>query len=158
MATTMGVWTPPAGMDASVVKGWRAFYARAMDTYQITPRDYRRLYVAQKGRCWICRTAKGIHPADPKGRGGRRLGIDHDHLSGVVRGLLCTGGDKTCNRVIGWLDHAALKRAVAYLERPPARVLGEMANVEYAARREGITLSEDEMDYLAVSYLWPDPV
>jgi hypothetical protein len=64
--------------------------------------------------------AKGKHPDDPKGRGGRRLGWDHNHTTDVVRGLLCTGGDRTCNRIIGWLNTAALKRAVEYMEDPPA--------------------------------------
>lgn len=110
-----GLWTPPADMRPDVRTSWLAFYSRAMDTYGITPEWYRRLYLAQKGRCWICRKAKGIHPDDPKGGGSRRLGIDHNHLTGAVRGLLCTGGDKTCNRIIGWLDASALRRAASYL-------------------------------------------
>lgn len=111
-----GLWQPPEGMRRDVANAWRSFYGRAMDTYGVTPKQYRRLYLAQKGRCWICLKAKGIHPDDPKGGGSRRLGIDHNHTTGAVRGLLCTGGDKTCNRIIGWLSAPALRRAARYLE------------------------------------------
>ena len=111
-----GLWTPPEGMNQVVRNAWLTFYSRAMDVYGVTPAKYRDLYLAQKGRCWICRIAKGIHPGDPKGGGTRRLGIDHNHATGQVRGLLCTGGDKTCNRIIGWLTADALRRAADYVD------------------------------------------
>lgn len=113
---TAGLWTPPKGMAAKVVGEWRTFYSTALDTYGVTPKKYRDLYLIQRGRCWICRLASGKHPDDPRGRGGRRLGIDHNHGTGLVRGLLCTGGDKTCNRIIGWLNAQALHRAADYLD------------------------------------------
>lgn len=109
-------WTPPEGMLPKVASEWRAFYRAALVRYDVTPKRYLQLYLLQRGRCWICRKATGKHPLDPKGRGGRRLGIDHNHTTGVVRGLLCSGGDKTCNRIIGWLDAPALRRAAAYLD------------------------------------------
>ena len=118
MATIMTdkLWNPPEKMPYPVRVAWLAFYSRAMDNYGVTPEQYNFLYRIQKGRCWICRKAKGINPEDPMGRGGRRLGIDHNHVTGQVRGLLCTGGDKTCNRIIGWLTAPALIRAADYLE------------------------------------------
>lgn len=156
MAATVDLWTPPAGMPPVVVKAWRAFYRAALDTYGLTPDQYRLLYIAQKGRCWICRKAKGKHPDDPYATGtGRRLAIDHNHVTGQVRGLLCSGGDKTCNRIIGWLDRAALQRAVAYLDGPPARVLAEVKRQVANAERHGTQLTSAELDALAVSYLWP---
>jgi hypothetical protein len=155
MAATVDLWTPPEGMTPAVVAAWRAFYAKALDVYELTPADYRLLYVAQRGRCWICRTAKGIHPDDPKGRGGRRLGIDHNHATGAVRGLLCTGGDKTCNRVIGWLNRAQLQRAVDYLDRPPARMFPWVRAQEREANKAGIPLSQAELDTQALAFLWP---
>jgi hypothetical protein len=157
MASTVDLWTPPAGMRSEAVKAWRAFYSKAMDLYALSPADYRLLYVAQRGRCWICRTAKGIHPDDPKAAGTRRLGIDHDHITGAVRGLLCTGGDKTCNRVIGWLSAPALLRAAQYLDRPstrPARVLAEIRSQEFDAELAGSTLTQAEADKLADAFLW----
>lgn len=130
-------WTPPEGMSPKVASDWRAFYRAAMVKYGVSPDRYRKLYLLQKGRCWICQTATGKHPDDPKGRGGRRLGIDHNHTTGVVRGLLCTGGDKTCNRIIGWLNAPALRRAADYLDgtRTPNLVLGlaeEVRDMDWA--------------------------
>lgn len=127
--TETGAWTPPDGMLPSVVKSWRAFYRSAFLSYGVTPRFYRALYLAQSGRCFICRVAKGMHPDDPKGKGGRRLGIDHNHAIGnrieAVRALVCTGSlsANTCNRLIARYDVAQLERAVEVLTRAPAQRL-----------------------------------
>lgn len=84
--------------------------------YGITLGEYEQLFKAQGGKCAICRRATGKK---------RKLAVDHDHKTGVIRGLLC----KNCNyRILGFLgdDIAALKRAIAYLEDPPAvKILGE---------------------------------
>jgi hypothetical protein len=119
-------------MDPKHVREWRTFYRHVLNTYGITPAEYRALYLAQSGRCFICRTAKGKHPDDPKARGGRRLAVDHNHVIGfrreAVRGLLCSGGDRTCNMIIGWLDYPALNRAVDYVATSPAQsVLAALA-------------------------------
>lgn len=72
--------------------------------YGITAEDYRVLAEAHGGCCAIC----GDEPQD-------RLHIDHDHHTGIVRGLLCRG----CNHALGnALDDPARLRAMAdYLER-----------------------------------------
>jgi hypothetical protein len=134
-------WTPPVGMLRRVAGEWRAFYASAWKHYGITPQDYRDLYRAQHGCCYICRVAKGKNPDDPRGLGGRRLGVDHNHVLGntreAVRGLLCTGGDRTCNRIIGWLNVNQLRRAVGYLELPPAQVVfRETAGMDWWQRQQ----------------------
>lgn len=116
-------WQAPAGMGTALQVAWRKFYGDARTKYGITPAQYRDLYLAQHGCCYICRKAKGVNPDDPRGRGSRRLAVDHNHVTGEVRGLLCSGGDKTCNRIIGWLTLDALRRAVAYVEGPPARTV-----------------------------------
>jgi hypothetical protein len=141
-------WTPPDGMVPDVARQWRAFYSHAQRRYGLAPEQYRLLYLAQMGRCWICRKARGIHPDDPRGTGGRRLAVDHNHLTGAVRGLLCSGGDRTCNRIIGWLNADALRRAADYLDRPPARVLlaAEMAS----------DLPMERRVELATAVLWRD--
>lgn len=136
-------WIPPAGMLPKVITTWRAFYRRIELRYGITPAEYRALYLAQLGRCYICQTARGVHPDDPKGKGTRRLGVDHNHLMrgrDSVRGLLCTGSidPKTCNRLIAHFPHAALRRAVAYVEESPAQaVFARLA--EGAASDEELT-------------------
>jgi hypothetical protein len=76
---------------------------------------FRALFKAQGGACYICRNPfKTVLPA-----------VDHDHLTGYVRGLLCGGSydPKTCNRLIGFYSIHALRRAVEYLERPPAHAV-----------------------------------
>jgi hypothetical protein len=160
--TTLSVtdlWTPPPAMLPEVAQSWREFYRAGLSGrkgYVITPADYRLLYVAQKGRCWICRIAKGVHPDDPKGRGSRRLGVDHDHLTGQVRGLLCTGSTSanTCNRLIDRYTQEALQRAADYKRIPPARVLEEMRRVMGATDEAGVEWSQVDTDRLAQSFLW----
>ena len=74
--------------------------------YGITLADYDEMLEEQGGGCAIC----GKTPED----NGKRLGVDHDHNTGRVRGLLC---DK-CNSGLGMLrdDSTLLLRAVEYLE------------------------------------------
>lgn len=134
-AETVLEWKPPPDMLNPVAASWRAFYRTALATYGVTPAFYRQMYLAQSGRCYICRTAKGIHPDDPRGAGGRRLGIDHNHLLGnrieAVRGLLCTGSlsANTCNRLIARYSAAQLERALGQLLDPPAQRLLRMIDV-----------------------------
>jgi hypothetical protein len=80
--------------------------------YGITEADYAVLFERQSGRCAVCRT-------DKPGGMGNRLHVDHDHVTGKVRGLLC----HHCNSGLGNLrdDILRLKAAIAYLENPPWR-------------------------------------
>lgn len=119
------VWEPPAGMEPKVVSAWREFFRKAAAGkagYTATPDMYLRLYKFQLGRCAICQKAKGINPEDPKGRGSQRLGWDHNHVTGLVRGLLCTRGEWSCNRIVGrYRDNPqAFLRGYEYLTKPPA--------------------------------------
>lgn len=88
----------------------KAHDAYVAKTYGIKLGDYARLYAAQGGKCYICQRATGK---------ARRLAVDHDHVTGLVRGLLC----KPCNRMLGHArdDSMMFRRAAGYLERPPAR-------------------------------------
>ena len=76
----------------------RRFLMRA---YGLTPGEYDALVVTQNGRCSIC------------GCGDERLCVDHDHVTGIVRGLLC----RNCNGGIGLLqDNPDLtEKATTYL-------------------------------------------
>jgi hypothetical protein len=69
---------------------------------------YDKMFEVQGGVCAICR--KPPH----KGR-GKRLHVDHDHISGKVRGLLCS----TCNSGLGHFEESQelLRTAITYLDR-----------------------------------------
>jgi hypothetical protein len=73
--------------------------------YGLTPDQYEALFIRQAGVCAICRCPERIKTAS--------LCIDHDHKSGLVRGLLC----RRCNAAIGLMgeDRTTLLRALAYL-------------------------------------------
>lgn len=77
--------------------------------YGITVAEYDHLLAKQGGKCAICGSA------DPRGRKGakRYFGVDHCHITGVVRGLLCM----PCNTGIGNLGDspAVVSAALAYL-------------------------------------------
>lgn len=63
--------------------------------YGIGLADYLKMKEAQKGVCAICKNP-------PKGK--RPLVVDHDHITGEVRQLLCYG----CNRALHALETPAL--------------------------------------------------
>lgn len=148
-------WEPPAGMLPEVARAWRAFFRKALSGvagYTATPDMYLRLYKLQNGRCAICQKARGINPEDPKGRGPQRLGWDHNHVTGVVRGLLCTKGDKSCNRMVGWFknDPQAFLRGFKYLMQPPALVvIGKPENVATGRAASVEINGQDITRYLA---------
>lgn len=83
--------------------------AAVAKTYGITGDDYESLLARQGGKCAICR-------ARPK---SKRLAVDHNHVTGAVRGLLCS----RCNHDLlgsAW-DSLALATALwHYLNTPPA--------------------------------------
>lgn len=66
--------------------------AKLKKKYGITLEDYARMVKAQKGCCAICREKGDTNPESMM-----RLGVDHCHVTGRVRGLLC----RPCNRAIG---------------------------------------------------------
>lgn len=84
--------------------------------YGISSVEYETMLTAQSGVCAVCGKPPVKH----------RLSVDHDHKSGLIRGLLCN----YCNlRIIGRMTEAALYLAAAgYLESPPGpRALGRDA-------------------------------
>ena len=83
------------------VRAWRS----ANPGFGLTADDLAALIEVQGGSCAIC----GRQPKP----GGRRLAIDHDHETGLVRGLLCY----RCNTAIGLLGDSpqAIARALAYV-------------------------------------------
>ena len=93
-------------------KKWRERHPRAnmrgvlKCRYGITLEAFDAQVAQQNGHCAIC----GIIPDRV------RLSVDHDHETGMIRGLLC----RRCNMALwfveqtGWVD-----RALAYLASPP---------------------------------------
>jgi Recombination endonuclease VII len=69
--------------------------------------DFDRIYQIQQGRCKICKK----HSTEFK----RNLAVDHNHETGIVRGLLCLN----CNRGLGSFQEEKnlLKEAIKYLNQ-----------------------------------------
>ncbi len=81
------------------------FY-RAYDlkrNYGITIEEYKDMYIKQNGLCAICEEPEQTIS----------LSVDHDHITGKIRGLLCTN----CNNGLGRFkdDSARLRSALSYL-------------------------------------------
>lgn len=77
---------------------------RRLRKYGLSEREYQTLIDVRGWRCWICDGA-------PKA-------IDHDHITGKVRGLLCL----SCNTGLGQFrdSTALLGSAIRYLQRGAA--------------------------------------
>ena len=75
--------------------------------YGITPADYNKMFDIQGGCCAIC---KGHQSTFDK-----KLAVDHDHVTGEIRGLLCS----PCNRGLGDFrdDVIFLASAIKYLNK-----------------------------------------
>lgn len=99
--------------ETSRRKGSRARNLRIK--YGITTDEYERMYEHQTGRCAICKVEESV------------LYIDHDHSTGVVRGLLC----RACNLAIGLLhDNQTLVLAAArYLKLADGAMLPPSAGI-----------------------------
>lgn len=71
--------------------------------YGITREGYEALYAAQEGKCAICKISgeDAKRPGKPRLPGkGSGLCVDHDHVTGKIRGLLCN----RCNLAVGFFD------------------------------------------------------
>lgn len=83
--------------------------------FGITIDDYNAMFEKQQGRCAVCHK----HQSELK----RTLDVDHNHITGQIRGLLCS----SCNTAIGALEAdygiGVLRNAIAYIEK------GEITNV-----------------------------
>lgn len=84
----------------------RQFDSTIKRKYGITAKEYYSMYKSQGGVCAICLS---------KSQGKRKLQVDHSHLTGSVRGLLCIN----CNTVLGRIkdDKEILQRAIEYLQK-----------------------------------------
>jgi hypothetical protein len=99
------------------IEEWRRLYAASgrkaansrrshlKRNYGLTPDDYDEMLAAQGGGCAIC----GRAPRDDIA-----LHVDHDHITGAIRGLTCF----RCNNALGDFndDRLLLQRAADYLD------------------------------------------
>lgn len=85
----------------------KTYRTRWLSRYGITPAEYDVMFESQGGVCAICKNPP------TEGRKGR-LSVDHDHVTGRVRSLLCM----RCNVGLGSLkdDPNFCHRAGYYLE------------------------------------------
>ncbi len=70
-------------------RGWKHYGIINSSGNTFTTIDFDRAYQIQKGQCAIC----SRHQSTMK----RTLNVDHDHMTGFFRGLLCP----TCNTNLG---------------------------------------------------------
>lgn len=97
--------------------------------YGITLDEYVAIWELQGRRCPICGEELDIALGQPGHGNGSRTELDHDHTEGItkrssVRGLLCGGRWKGCNRRLGHVDDAEwLEAARRYVTDPPAQQL-----------------------------------
>jgi len=75
--------------------------------YGLSAEQFDLLVLEHGGRCGIC-AAQLV-----------KLNVDHDHVTGQIRGLLCS----LCNRALGFFrdDPSRLRSAAHYLESSPER-------------------------------------
>lgn len=99
--------------------------ARVTKTYGLKAGEYDKLLAAQGGVCAICK----------KPRRGN-FDVDHDHKTGLVRGLLCPADNR---KVLKYArnDPQRLRAAAEYIEAPPAlRILGERLHIDFRDEEE----------------------
>lgn len=94
---------------------------RVQQVYGLEKGEYAQLYEFQGGFCALCRRATGA---------SRKLSVDHDHATGLVRGLLC----RPCNTFLGHARDklAFFRRCLRYLTTTPYSLMkaGEEAWAE----------------------------
>ena len=94
--------------------------------YGITVADFESILSSQNFTCAICEVEIS-HALDYKG--GKSVAVDHNHETGEVRGILCSG----CNLVLGHARESTevLYRAIVYLsERGAYTPKGNQPNEE----------------------------
>lgn len=83
------------------------YWARSLEKiYGISAKDYKEILGQQNYVCAICEDTNS---------NGKRLGVDHSHLTGKVRGILCSD----CNMALGKFfdDYRLLEKASQYLRK-----------------------------------------
>lgn len=94
---------------ARLLNGSHAFNLRRH--FGLTQKSYMEMHTKQFGVCAICQKPESAIRLGTI----RRLGVDHDHITNKVRGLLCV----TCNHGLGKFRDSPelLKAAAAYIRK-----------------------------------------
>lgn len=81
--------------------------------YNLTLMDFEVLWQAFRGKCGICGIDMAL-PSNSKGQALNVVAIDHNHVTGNIRGLLCNA----CNKGLGlFRDNVHnLQQAIKWLE------------------------------------------
>lgn len=91
--------------------------SRLKKNFGLSVATYDEMYAAQGAACAICAKHLPHHVLTGTGKrkGDTWTCVDHDHVSGAVRGLLCN----TCNQALGLMrdDTGLLEAAIMYLRR-----------------------------------------
>jgi hypothetical protein len=87
-------------------KGYCKNHYMILYKFDISPEEYNNKFVEQNGLCDIC---------NEKCSQKEMLSLDHDHESGIVRGLLCSA----CNMALGGFKDSIemLESAIKYLKK-----------------------------------------
>ena len=87
-------------------KSWRLQGIKNKDGKPFTWDDFELIIIEQFGACAVCSSLK---------HGGNGWHVDHDHTTGIARGILC----HRCNTALGLLkdDPALVVKALDYLIR-----------------------------------------
>ena len=88
--------------------------SRLKQKYSLDESKYDELLKSQDNRCAICQTTQY------RKNQNAHFAVDHDHKTGLVRGLLCD----TCNRGLGYFKDNIdlLKSAERYLQQSPNKI------------------------------------
>lgn len=80
--------------------------------YGMSVVDYNDLLKNQGGLCAVCGVPDGSERSN--NNGSKRLSVDHDHVTGAIRGLLCA----SCNQALGQMMDSSvlLRKAADYLD------------------------------------------
>ncbi len=89
--------------ENEVVIKQRACDISRMKLYGITPKQFEAMVAKQKGLCFIC---------DKPPKGKFSLGVDHSHVTGEIRVLLCAN----CNWLAGKIEAIGWERIKRYGE------------------------------------------
>lgn len=104
-------------MQKMVAWGWadrQQYLPNLFIKYRMQQADFEHHWAMQSGKCAGC-WGEFAHPLVKEAKVGLKPEVDHNHVTGKVRGLLC----RKCNDFLGKVkdNEALLRRLLDYLKR-----------------------------------------